>query len=205
MSSTLCNGHSTNGTVPGYCECDADEIWTIVQKRFDGSVDFYRNWTEYKNGFGDLNGEYWLGNDVLHLMTSGTNCTLKIYLTDRNSVTKYAQYDVFKIADEDDGYRLTIGGNSGDAGDSMRRLSDGQMFSTKDRDNDVWDGGHCAEQRDGGWWYGKCSDSNLNGIYHLDQGNFRITDIFWLSWYTMSNSTSGYRLKETKMMIKSGP
>ena len=204
-SSTLCNDQSTNGTVPDYCKCDADEIWIIVQTRFDGSVDFYRNWTDYKNGFGDLKGEYWLGNDLLHQMTSSSNCTLKIYLTDWNSVTKYAQYDIFKIADEDDGYRLTIGGYSGDAGESMIRLSDGQMFSTIDRDNDVWDGGHCAEQRDGGWWYGKCSDSNLNGIYYLDQGNFRITDIFWMSWYDMSNKTSGYSLKETKMMIKSVP
>jgi len=31
----------------------------------DGSADFYRNWYNYKLGFGDLNGEFWLGNDKL--------------------------------------------------------------------------------------------------------------------------------------------
>ena len=43
--------------------------WIVLQRRQDGSVDFYRNWTEYQSGFGDLSPEFWLGNDILRNLT----------------------------------------------------------------------------------------------------------------------------------------
>jgi hypothetical protein len=59
--------------------------WTVFQRRRDGSVDFYRGWDEYRSGFGDLHGEFWLGLEKLHRLT--TNQVLRFDLTDFDNKT----------------------------------------------------------------------------------------------------------------------
>ncbi|NXH81087.1 FCN2 protein, partial [Edolisoma coerulescens] len=78
------------------CEMDTEGGgWTVIQRRQDGSVDFNRTWNEYKEGFGDLNGEFWLGNDNIHRMTSQGDYSLRIDLEDWNNKHKHAFYQVF--------------------------------------------------------------------------------------------------------------
>ena len=91
----------------------------MFQRRLNGSVDFYLDWAAYKNGFGNLNGEFWLGNDNLHRLTAAGNVTLRVDLEDFDGNITYAEYTTFKVADEGDKYRLLIGGYNGTAGDSM--------------------------------------------------------------------------------------
>ena len=64
----------------------------MFQKRLDGSVDFYRAWNDYKRGFGNLNGEFWLGLDKIHRLTI-ERCRLHVDLEDINGNTAYAEYD----------------------------------------------------------------------------------------------------------------
>jgi len=113
---------SPNGSEPVQVFCDMTTDgggWTVFQRRLDGSVNFYLDWESYKNGFGDLNGEFWLGNDNLHHLTATGDVTLRVELEDLDGNTKYAEYTTFQVADEADKYRLSIGGYSGTAGDSM--------------------------------------------------------------------------------------
>ena len=93
--------------------------WTIFQRRLDGSVDFYFGWESYKNGFGDLNGEFWLGNDNLHRLTAADDVMMRVDLEDFDGNIRYAEYMTFKVADEGDKYRVLIEEYSGTAGDSM--------------------------------------------------------------------------------------
>ncbi|NXS17727.1 ANGP4 protein, partial [Mystacornis crossleyi] len=124
--------------------------WTVIQRRQDGSVDFNRTWNEYKEGFGDLNGEFWLGNDNIHRMTSQGDYSLRIDLEDWNNKHKHAFYQVFSIEDEENFYRLHVDGFSGTAEDSFAWYHDKRSFSTPDSGN------ICAEISHGGWWYHQC-------------------------------------------------
>ncbi|XP_025107127.1 ficolin-2-like [Pomacea canaliculata] len=103
-----------------YCEQDIDRWgWAVIQRRQDGSVDFYRNWTEYKYGFGDLNGEFWLGLENIYLMTSSGNYSLRMDLTDWDNTTGFAIYDTFSISNESNNYTLHVGGYHGTAGNGL--------------------------------------------------------------------------------------
>ena len=86
--------------------------WTVLQKRLDGSVDFYRGWDDYKRGFGNLNGEFWLGLDKIHRL-SKERSRLHVDLEDTTGKTAYAEYDFFGVASERSKYKLSLGTYSG--------------------------------------------------------------------------------------------
>ena len=96
-----------------------DGGWTVFQRRIDGSVYFYLDWASYKHGFGNLGGQFWLGNGKIHRLTASDDVKLRVDLEDYDGNIKYAEYSTFKVADEGDKYRLSIGEYSGTAGDSM--------------------------------------------------------------------------------------
>ena len=84
----------------------------MFQKRLDGSVDFYRGWADYKRGFGNLNGEFWLGLDKIHRLTKSNN-RLRVDLEDITGKTAYAEYDMFAVTNEATKYKLILGNYSG--------------------------------------------------------------------------------------------
>uniref|UniRef100_A0A182QXC8 Fibrinogen C-terminal domain-containing protein n=1 Tax=Anopheles farauti TaxID=69004 RepID=A0A182QXC8_9DIPT len=129
--------------------------WIVFQRQFNGSVNFFRNWTEYKRGFGELRGEHWLGLDKLHAIVSTRQHELLIVMEDFDGVVAYAHYDDFSIGGESEKYVLkTVGQYTGTAGDSFSRHKD-ERFSTYDQDNDKHDS-NCAKWVSGAWWFYKC-------------------------------------------------
>ena len=171
------------------------EGWTVFQRRqAEGSVYFYRDWQQYKTGLGDLNGEFWLGNDCIHRLTKRTPSTLRVDLEDWGGVRKHAKYGSFSVGDESDKYRLSVGSYSGTAGDSLV-YHNNMAFTTKDRDNDKWSD-NCAVSHTGAWWYKSCHSSNLNGKYLINTDDSK-----GLSWYHFHGGN--YRsMKSSKMYLR---
>ncbi|PFX13372.1 Ficolin-1 [Stylophora pistillata] len=175
---------------------DDEYLYRGVKRRLDGSVDFYLGWESYKRGFGNLSGEFWLGNDNLHRLTAVDDVILRVDLEDFDGNVTYAAYTTFKVANEADKYQLLIEGYKGTAGDSMTFQRD-MNFTTKDEDNDVHDQWNCAIEYKGAWWYKGCHSSNLNGLYHNGPHNSFADGVNWFDF-------RGYRysLKRTEMKIK---
>ncbi|CAF5224958.1 unnamed protein product, partial [Rotaria magnacalcarata] len=157
----------------------------------------YRTWLEYKRGFGDLQRQFWLGNDRLSILTNQDSYQLRVDLEDFDTQKRFAEYSSFRISNEADKYRLTLGSYvKGDAGDSFS-FQNNMQFSTKDQDNDLHPGS-CAQAYNGAWWYRGCYHSNLNGGYL--RGPHPTIYGAGVNWLTFRGVY--YSLKNTEMKIR---
>ncbi|XP_023031705.1 angiopoietin-related protein 2-like [Drosophila willistoni] len=173
--------------------------WIVIQRRIDGNVSFDRDWDDYKNGFGDVRGNFFIGLDKLHLLTQSRPHELYIQLQDVNGINKYARYDNFNVASDKENYKLiSIGKYTGNAGDSLDKHV-GYMFSTRDRDHKVHTR-NCADGGRGGWWFlDGCGFSHLNGIYHEDG---IASDHCGISWGSFAKWNYEISLTVSQMMIR---
>ena len=138
----------------------------------------------YENGFGDVKGEHWLGLKKISCLTGAKPVAqLRVDLADFEGRHKYAHYSYFSVGNPSTNYKLSVGGYSGTAGDSLTtryQIHNGRAFSTYDRDNDR-SSGSCASSWQGAWWYDTCHASNLNGLYLSGANDAR--GVTWSAFY----------------------
>ncbi|XP_069108364.1 angiopoietin-related protein 7-like [Argopecten irradians] len=199
----FCSGVYRITPTPGasfnaYCDMDtANGPWTVIQNRQNGDEEFYRSWHDYKNGFGDLLGNFWLGNKAIHHLTKADS-VLRIEVVSWFGDARYAEYSTFQVANQANNYRLNISGFSGDVRTDGMAYHNGMQFSTYDQDNDNHGSTNCAQQYRGGWWYNACYDANLNGrVYVNGSNNFQ--SMVWDNFY--ENIAYPHMMK-TKMLVK---
>ena len=183
----VCDVPISFGSTKLFARCDMDTDgggWMVIQRRINGSVDFYRNWTDYVYGFGDLNGEFWYGLEKIHCLTTRDDVKLRIELGFGNEPSEVWTYQLFKVDGAETNYTLTIGPGQGEGGtiDAMA-YHNKVPFSTQDRDNDV-SIGNCARTFKGAWWYKSCYQSNLNGKHSLQGGSPTLVWYYGLTRYT---------------------
>ncbi|XP_067672744.1 ficolin-2-like [Haliotis asinina] len=170
----------------------------IIQRRRDGDVDFTRTWKEYREGFGDLDGDFWFGNENIHKLTRKGYTRLHIQLTTFDNITYNIEYGDFRVRSEAEQYQLIVANfKPGHLALSFDCLisHNGSRFSTVDRDNDM-SKENCASLYFGGWWYSSCQLCNLNGLYRNNEP-YKKGDMIWCS-------VNRYRgIKHTLMALQS--
>ncbi|XP_075041078.1 ficolin-1-like isoform X2 [Mixophyes fleayi] len=167
--------------------------WIVFQRRWDGSVDFFRDWNSYKKGFGSRLNEFWLGNDNLHMLTSSATWELRVDLQDFGSTKHFAKYNSFQLLGESENYKLLLGSFSGGSGGDSLTYHANMSFSTTDKDLSP---GNCAQTYKGGWWYKTCHYASLNGNYW--QGP-HTTYADGINWNTGKGNHYSYKFSEMKI------
>ncbi|EDW79514.2 uncharacterized protein Dwil_GK20518, partial [Drosophila willistoni] len=183
-----------------YVPCDKD--WTVIMSRGQDGINFERSWLEYKDGFGNLAGDFFIGLDKLHALTSSTLHELRIVLEDFQGNVAFAGYSSFAIGSEKEAYPLSLLGQfqselQPSAGDSLSYQA-GAKFSTIDNDNDNCVDCSCAQRHRGAGWFNNCATSNLMGTYvDSNYANAGQTGIFWEKFQGLE-----YSLFKVRMLIR---
>ena len=167
--------------------------WIMFQQYLNAIIIVNRNWTEYRNGFGSFAGNYWMGNEKVHLLTqAGTTYRLRIEMLFTAYGWMSAEYDQFSLDNKTGLYTLHVTNYSnGECGDSLQYqpsssgYQNGMAFSTYDEANDNLPG--CSSQHSSGFWYNAC-------YWALVWGDVAAR----VMWYTMSSP----QVTQSRMTIK---
>lgn len=133
--------------------------WTVFFSRDNGTIreDFNRTWYEHQSGFGNASGEYFMGTENLHLLTTNKNYRLRIEFELADGTYKFSEWDTFYVFDLANKYKLSVGAFLAHSmtTDCLSSQINNMFFSTADYDNDR-NNNNCALNYKTGWWYNTC-------------------------------------------------
>ena len=144
-----------------------------IQRRISDSVDFNRDWYDYVNGFGEEDGNYWMGLEEIHQLTTTHDVSLYVDIETFEGGDPFTlKLQTFSVGNEDSNYIMHYSGftQSSDRvqGEIFPSDFSGMMFSTQDQDNDLYNRNCASDFCRGGWWYKSCARFNFNGNYEGD-------------------------------------
>ena len=168
-----------------------DGGWMTFQHHFSDRVNFTRNWHAYKVGFGSVEHDFWLGNDILHMLTSRVGITYDFFMKAFwfNGARKISMYKNFRIGNESTHYVLNFKRKF----KGRISLKNGTRFSTYDRLLDT----DCASDERGGFWYKKCGGFFPNARWLPSETDPEHETLMY--WNTLN---SNHSLMSTELMIR---
>ena len=181
-------------------------IERTIQRRISDSVNFDRDWDDYVTGFGEEDGNFWLGLEEIHQLTTSHDVSLFIDIETFVGQPFTMKLETVSVGNVGSNYTWNFSGYS----QSSDRVQDeifhsrynGMMFTTRDRDNDLKSTNCASDFHRGGWWYYACASINLNGNY---EGDVTPTNTGILVRYidtTSGRASASKAVKSTEMIIR---
>ena len=153
-----------------YCDMETDGGgWIVIQRRNAsmGWVNFTRNIADYEKGFGDLDGEFWIGLKNIYELTNQQNMALNVRVWNDTGDSVNWAYRWFFITGKENGYAIgaAVRGQGSKVGSYRAFVYEGRTdmyFTTYDNYTGPT---NCGYRRQSGWWYYRndCTYSNPNG------------------------------------------
>ena len=141
-----------------YCDMETDGGgWIVIQRRnvnaSMGWVNFTRGIVDYENGFGDVDGEFWIGLRIIHELTNQQNMAMKMKVWNDNGNSMNWNYQQFSIYNKDNRYAIyQLSGSSGDGSyDAFgQTINTNTHFHTHDYHYSGWSNCGTQDRVDGG-------------------------------------------------------
>ena len=196
-----------------YCDQTTDGgEWTVFQRRIDGSVNFFGE--QYKQGFGNLQNEFWLGNENIFTLTLQglypRGNELRIDVINAKKIRKSARFANFHITIAANKYALLVSGYTVTLNDGFK-FHNRQKFSTFYSDNDSHSTVNCASLLFGSWWFNgfnACQNSHLNWKYYsggkmaFDISSKNILVHSGIHWYSNGFNGASDSLMSAEMKVR---
>jgi ficolin len=167
-----------------YCDMNRGGYTTFV-RRVVGGVSFDTVYSAYVAGFGNINGDHWLGlNNINTLALAPTFSELRIDFSIGTS-NYYRVYQNFFVDTSASNYVMKYsGGKYGNVCDAFATVDPSdKAFSTTDKSF----AGTCPTTYRGGWWYNAASCTAS-----LPTGGFKTTTPQPMFWGCLSNTALDY-------------
>ena len=179
----------------------------IIQRRVSDSVNFDRDWDDYVTGFGEEDGNYWIGLEEIHQLTTMHDVNLFINIETFEGEPFTLKLERFSVGNAESNYQMHFWGYS-QLTDRVKdtifiESNNGTMFTTRDRDNDLHVKNCASDFFNGGWWYDSCTSINPNGNYGGDVTSPAVTGIVVKFIETTSKMVSKTKaVKSVEMIIR---
>ena len=152
--------------------------WTRVMNRISNTNEFYRGFSDYKTGFGDIIRNHWLGFNSIKKILSTIDFMVRFEF--ENSQLDYFEVDLIKIGSESQNFILTLGKLTKYSIEPNLKYHNRSQFRTFD--NNLDGSSNCSFLYQAGWWFNNCYQFCTTCVSPSNAGHLKVNDTNWRTY-----------------------